>query len=62
MKDLILRQTIIVKALELLKQFDEEQIKRYIGEDGYKILPDITEKEMLKLVLMEEQAKKYEIH
>ena len=58
MKDLILRQTIIVKALELLKQFDEELIKKYIGEDGYKKLPDITEKEMIKLVMMEEQYKK----
>ena len=61
MKDIILRQTIIVKALKLLQQFPEEEIKKYIGEDGYEKLNDITKKEMLKLLMLEEKGKEYEI-
>jgi hypothetical protein len=55
---LVETQTIIVKALKLLQQFTEETIKKYIGENGFKMLPEVAKTEMQKLVLMENHFEK----
>ena len=57
MKYLILRQKIICKALSLLQVVIKDNPNKLLTKEETEALTDVAEKEMFKLVMLEQQVK-----
>ena len=57
MKYLIQRQTIICKALSLLQVVNKDNPNKLLTKEETEVLTDVAEKEMLKLIMLEQQVK-----
>ncbi len=57
MNYLIQRQTIICKALSLLQVVIKDNPNKLLTKEETEALTDVAEKEMLKLVMLEQQIK-----
>lgn len=57
MNKILLDQQIIVKGLYLLKEFVSEK-SNFINDEEKMRLPELTEQEMLKLIILEKELGK----